>query len=833
MADNTSDTLDFLRKQRAARRSSSVARSPPASDASSSFAMVREPAPTTMLSSAVGSVLIGGGSGEEASTPASVLSVLTDSRSPFMDPLASSTSKGSAASALASKTSTFFRLFFVTETDFLANMFCGGIVASTTFRNGCICARPSKECTIKSHHKKSPDFGANTVYLQMYRIDDSSGSPTSTTERVIEHKICKIKLDQDDMENDRIQESIEVHNIKMSKIVNGSKDEAIVIFNNFAKEVATILEDLEMIFDAEMLTSTKSAVNTAKPAIDDRDPFMSSGWDDFGLVKEETTRSKNDGDDGFVQQEDKKLMLEKVKDEDTADVIKIFSELGEQVFNQGKDLMHLQRTVVEMEEKNAALQLEIDALKKTKAGTQVVSTIVRDVSFRKYLSSNTSRVVATSTRELEQRIAELEIEHLDGFGTPTQDVEELRTGLKTFESKLNAVMRKLKSLPATAPGHQAAGSLPDVSSGTTAGAFVGPVSTAVPMSTEVLDMMKLDLDGLAAKVALVEAQVGNGDFVQVGDHTFKSALEMQVFVQNHIPSCSYECFVDIVALMDTLKGTTVDDASHASTEHSALKTKYVSARELTISNSFSHYTPLTLCSKSDSSDTVQIASVSSSLAKIKKYSDWKGETSSSGFKRWLTAELNNHKRSIKNDITRTLYNEHGLPTMGASLALDYLQKSCECIGELLNWTETFYSDLQDHSNVPAAEAWDLAMKCWLQFFHELRKVRCECSGMSSANLGLHTDERRHIISQYLWTMGRAIKVQEEFKSFGFEEHPAIATVINYHLLKHSVATHQLDDAVSKFEKKFKDLDEKFASLNSWKSQTARTLANLSKTKPTK
>ena len=820
MADNTSETLDFLREQqRAARRSSSsAARSPPASDASSSFALVQEPAPTPMLSSAVGGVIIGGGSGEEVTTSASVLSVLTDSKSPSMEPLASSTSKGSAASALASKTSNFFRLFFVAETDFLANVFCGGIIASTTFPNGCFCVRPTQECTIKSHLKKSPGFHANTVYLQMYRIDDSGDSPRSTTERVIEHKICTISFDADDMQNDRIQEAITTHNSKMSKIVNGSKEEAIAVFNSFAKEATTILEELEFIFGEE---------KEKKLDDEDKDPFLHSGWDDFD---EKPVVVKDEGKGGGVLSAVKNMSL---SDEDAPDVIKIFTELGEQVFNQGKELVLLQKTVMALEDNNTNLQLELNDLRNKSKGreTQVVSTIVRDVSFRKYLSTNTSKVVATTTRELEQRIAELELDHLDGFGsTSAEDVGELRSVLKTVETKLNAVIRKVKTLPAGATSVQPAelpGNLRTPSG--TGGAFTGgPVSTKVPVSTELLEMMKHDLDGLAAKVALVEAQVGNGDFVQVGDHTFKSALEMQVFVQNHIPSCSYECFVDIVALMDTLKGTTVDDASHASTEHSALKTKYVSARELTISNSFSHYTPLTLCSKSDSSDTVQIASVSSSLAKIKKYSDWKGETSSSGFKRWLTAELNNHKRSIKNDIIRTLYNEHGLPTMGASLALDYLQKSCECIGELLNWTENFYSDLQEHSNVPAADAWDLAMKCWLQFFHELRKVRCECSGMSSANLGLHTDERRHIISQYLWTMGRAIKIQEEFKNFGFEEHPAIATVINYHLLKHSVATHQLDDAVAKFDKKCKDLDEKLASLNSWKSQTARTLASLTK-----
>ena len=100
---------------------------------------------------------------------------------------------------------------------------------------------------------------------------------------------------------------------------------------------------------------------------------------------------------------------------------------------------------------------------------------------------------------------------------------------------------------------------------------------------------------------LLEVQVGEGDCIKIGRQSFYSKVEMEAFVINHIPSGSWECFVDAVALLDTLKGTLTTDTEAAQTAYNAQRTKYKSERELTIFNSFCHITPVSLATNSQTS----------------------------------------------------------------------------------------------------------------------------------------------------------------------------------------------------------------------------------------
>ena len=132
------------------------------------------------------------------------------------------------------------------------------------------------------------------------------------------------------------------------------------------------------------------------------------------------------------------------------------------------------------------------------------------------------------------------------------------------------------------------------------------------------------------------------------------------------------------------------------------------------------------------------------------------------------------------------------------------------------------------SDILDAQAWELILECWMQFFEELCDVRCVNAGLSGSSLELHSEECTRVIATYIWVMGKAIKIQEDFVDEKFKDHPVVSTVINYHLLQNSVTIFQHDKDFKCLEKKGKELEDKLNTFNSWKSQTTCQLASLTK-----
>ena len=342
-------------------------------------------------------------------------------------------------------------------------------------------------------------------------------------------------------------------------------------------------------------------------------------------------------------------------------------------------------------------------------------------------------------------------------------------------------------------------------------------------SVEDLDLMKADVNRLDARMTLLDSRLGEETLI-FGDIVFKSTLETQVFVKNHVPTCSWECFFDMNALMDTLRNTNSDEKSFVESEYNAQKTKYKSRDEVSISNSFVRFTPTPFTRhSSDKASEISYESIDMNLPVIKNRKAWMSKGGLEGMKRSLEKEMFNRKQSVEKTISRTLGK-----TKGGQLALEYLNMSYSCFTEFFNWTESFYQELQTVSRAGDKDAWDLVLKCWMAFFSELRRVRCECSGLSGGGMTIGSPERIEVVGQYIWTMGKAIKIQNEFRDRHFKEHPAVATVVNYYLFEHMMPKSISDSQHDDLKKEIKALKDKDAQFESWKSQTGRTVAALQK-----
>ena len=92
----------------------------------------------------------------------------------------------------------------------------------------------------------------------------------------------------------------------------------------------------------------------------------------------------------------------------------------------------------------------------------------------------------------------------------------------------------------------------------------------------------------------------------------------------------------------------------------------------------------------------------------------------------------------------------------------------------------------DLSSVKLDEAWRLVLECWGVFFEAFRAVRGVATGQLSVRAESMEIDRAERKALFIYTMGRAIHIQNKFVAASFKKHPAIATVINYHLFGNRV-----------------------------------------------
>jgi hypothetical protein len=91
--------------------------------------------------------------------------------------------------------------------------------------------------------------------------------------------------------------------------------------------------------------------------------------------------------------------------------------------------------------------------------------------------------------------------------------------------------------------------------------------------------------------------------------------------------------------------------------------------------------------------------------------------------------------------------------------------------------DSFYLQLRTMSGCTEAEAWELTSSCVAKVFEE----QCIQHAPAANAAGLTSYSSK--VSTILWAMLNAHKVMKEFLDSRFQNHPAIAPVLNLHVFK--------------------------------------------------
>ena len=304
------------------------------------------------------------------------------------------------------------------------------------------------------------------------------------------------------------------------------------------------------------------------------------------------------------------------------------------------------------------------------------------------------------------------------------------------------------------------------------------------------------------------------EYLDFDDIQLPSLRDTFLWVNDNVASSSFSCFYDFISLLDSIGNVDVEEGDFVRAEHDAMKAKFMSTAEVSISASFKHVAPMAF-SRKDQDDVAVLGSIERSLPKVKKREYWVSLGGRHGLKKSLSKDVEGQVSSIRKLIKGTLG-----ASEGAKLAYIFLEKTLECWRTFMAWTEDFYQELIGTSAVEPKEAWSLILQCWMGFFEDIRDIRRDVASLKASGLEVGSVARKELVGHYIWTTGRVIKLQEEYCAKNFRNHPTIAGVINFHLFEHRLPTSVHNHHVKRFDK----LEKEF---NNLKAEVTRKLKKVS------
>jgi hypothetical protein len=324
-----------------------------------------------------------------------------------------------------------------------------------------------------------------------------------------------------------------------------------------------------------------------------------------------------------------------------------------------------------------------------------------------------------------------------------------------------------------------------------------------------LVVLQKDVDKINYQLDVLDRR-SQSEYLDFDDIQLASLKDTFLWVNDNVETTSYSCFYDFISLLDSIGNVTVEDSDFVRAEHDAMKSKFMSSAEVSISASFKHVAPMAF-SRKEQEDIGALGSIERSLPRVKKREYWVSMGGRHGLKKSLSKDVEGQVKSIKTLIKNTLGS-----SQGAVLAYLFLEKTLECWRTFMSWTEDFYQELIGTLVVEPKEAWGLILQCWMGFFEDIRDIRREVASIKASGLDPGSAERKELVGHYLWTTGRVIKLQEEYCLKNFRNHPTIAGVINYHLFEHRLPTSVHELHVKRYERFEKEM-------NNFKAETTRKL----------
>ena len=716
-----------------------------------------------------------------------------------------------------------YQLYFVTPLMINSNDICGGQIVSKKY--DAFCAKPVSACQTRGHEEKKHRLWKENNIFIIGRSNSVSGS----TDKILYPE--KYHLYIDPINHDIARELLKSANAQLFNVRNF--ETAGRVFNTFVEEYIRKIErkeelDSKLPFKRdpssgkfEVLENVPAEVNLDERKLqklldlgidkdDDSDESASSKSEEsiqsspstlsFFPSRKEIKKDKqfelelNDIEEEFVI---KGIKFSNLFQDDP---IKCIAMLGSHIAKQDETINILSRQLENNERRNLIsypdLQKSLTPLKQDIRDNNALSSLNQLALEKLKRRKSESKLKTATFNAVVEEVSSLFNDKLNLINEEVSEInlDELEFDLSERISKLELKTLALESGSASGGG---------IFSAT---ALVDPLIPAV---------VRADMASIEFKIALLESRVG-AQTLRFGNITLKSLVDAELFVNDHIPSCSYGCFVDFVSLLDSLRDTTTTEKSYLESEYNAQKTKFVSVDEASTSASFLHVAPLVFCGNNSASDS-KYGSIERSLPQVKSRDHWVSLGGMEGMKRQLEEEVLSKVGSILEEIPMTLGD-----SKGALLAKAYLFASQNCFNKFVTWTESFYQELLGTSQVAEKEAWSLILHCWMAFFSDLRQIRMACANLSPGRHEIGSEGRTRIVARYIWTMGRAIVLQDEYCDKQFRNHPTIATVINYHLFQHRVPMTLYKSMMGKLESEVK-------GINAWKAQLGRDMKDLKKT----
>jgi hypothetical protein len=540
----------------------------------------------------------------------------------------------------------------------------------------------------------------------------------------------------------------------------------------------------------------------------------------FSTSKEFMFRFKNSGDNGDSMLEalcQRILTLEsytrtKIRPKVLANTKKIkeVEEGFDVLFNPDHPIERMSSMQLQLDGFEENLDEIYDKIEATPSYTQPNFNVLVHDAFTKQVPSLQAKFYADVGKSKVIQTLQAELNHLK------LESDKYEKARETLYKDLKGLQQKVDDLAATATTNL---HVPSTSGGDNdqlrRSSFIGPqeATGAIGSTLDLNDK----ISEIKYQLTLMESRMGQ-EFLQFGNISLRSHADTCLFVNDNVKNNSFGCFFDLVALMNAPRDSQTDEKTFLDASYNAQRTKFLSMSEVSTSTSFLHVTPLVFCASNKQlhDSFVVHGSVDKLLPLVKNRESWSSKGGLFGMKRELERNISSKVSAIDIDINSTLG-----PGLAADLAKEYLRASHGCFNDFVNWTENFFHELQAMASVSEAEAWALILDCWMTFFIDLRKIRMECSSLSLAGLDADSDQRKEIVARYIWTMGKAIKLQEEFREKQFRNHPSISTVINFYLFSHKVSQTAHTKQMSKVHDELK-------GIQAWRSATTRDLNKLLK-----
>ena len=748
-----------------------------------------------------GESISGGGGFTGEKTSNEYMSILVDSK------VVSASKKPS----VATPRSLLYQLYFVPPKQFNKNDICGGPISSKKY--DAFCAKSVSTCNVQSHQGKNHKLcQESTVYLL---AKSTSAKPGMSSEKIINPGQFRLRVEPSFIIIAR--EMIISSNSKFVGIKNYER--ACILFNEFCEEYQESIIQADNAFRLPGSRTDDDSKGIGVKTEDFQDMMKNINQQlDNASSSSESYDDNNDSDisdssfpikprmkdlDINPIEMDEEYILKGMKFgiEFEKDPTKQISLLGSFLLKQEDTISNLTNAVSQLLNTNLISSSQLDqSLTPLKDNICSISTLTNrtKLSLDKFKKRTNDSNIRISNKIKQDISHDLEEVLEDKLLNMKEDFESLNNPdiSEDLYSKIEILERKMSAME----------------SGSASGGGIFPSSSLVdPL---IPDNVRTDMANIEFKIALLESRVG-AQTLKFGPITLKSLVDTELFVNDHIPSCSYGCFFDLVALLDSLRDTTTTEKSFLESEYNAQKTKFLSVDEASISASFLHVAPLVFCGNSSSSDS-KYGSIERGLPNVKTRDHWVSLGGMEGMKRQLEEEIVSKVGSILEEIPMTLGD-----SKGAALAKEYLQASQSCFTKFVTWTETFFQELLGNSQVSEKEAWTLILHCWMAFFSDLRQIRMACANLSPGRHEIGSEGRTRIVARYIWTMGRTIVLQNEYCSKQFRNHPSIATVINYHLFQHRVPMSMYKTMMGKLESEVK-------GINAWKAQMGRDFKEIKK-----